>query len=62
MAVFIQRYSDATKSYKLDLKSKTDDLTGIANMRKFERDSRKFMQDCISRQKVPVYLVFDIRK
>lgn len=61
MAVFIQRYSDATKSYKLDLKSKTDDLTGIANMRKFERDSRKYMQDCISQQKVPVYLVFDIR-
>ena len=30
-------------------------------MRKFEKDSRKYMQECISRQKVPVYLVFDIR-
>lgn len=60
LAVYFQRYSDATKSYKLDLKSKTDDLTGIPNMRKFDKDAKKYCSQLLAEQKNPVYLVFDI--
>ncbi|MBQ5339044.1 MAG: EAL domain-containing protein [Oscillospiraceae bacterium] len=60
MAVFIQRYSDATKSYRLDQKSQTDELTGIPNMRKFDADAKQYAAKCAAENKTPFYLVFDI--
>ena len=60
VAVYNQRYRDASKSWKLEQISITDDLTGIPNMRKFEEASRNYMETCLTNGIQPVYLTFNI--
>ncbi|MBO6229640.1 MAG: GGDEF domain-containing protein [Ruminiclostridium sp.] len=60
LAVYFQRYGDASKSYKLQLASVTDTVTGIPNMRKFDSDAEKYTEKCLAEGKNPVYLMFDI--
>ena len=60
VAVYFQRYSDAKKSYRLELSSVTDDLTGMPNMRKLDSASRKFIETSLAEGKNPIYLVFNI--
>lgn len=60
IAVYFQRYNDAKSSYKLELASVTDDLTGIPNIRKFGDEAKEYYEKCLGEGKKPVYLVFDI--
>jgi len=60
LAVYFQRYSDATNAYKLGLASVTDELTGIPNMRKFVPEAKEYTARSTGLGKYPVYLVFDI--
>ena len=60
IAVYFQRYSDATKSWKLQQASVTDDLTGIPNMRKFDADAREYMAASLAEGRQPLFLVFDL--
>lgn len=60
IAVYFQRYSAATKSYKLELAAITDDLTGIPNMYRFDTDAKEYAEKCLKEEHAPMYLVFDI--
>ncbi len=60
LAVYFQRYGDASKSYQIRLASVTDDLTGMPNMRKFSEDAHAYCAECLARDRHPMYLVFDI--
>lgn len=60
VAVYFQRYSDAKKSYRLELSSVTDDLTGMPNMRKLDSASREYIETGLAEGKSPIYLVFNI--
>ena len=60
ISIYYQRYQDASKSYSLECSSITDDLTGIPNMRRFEREARDFTAASLKSGRKPVYLLFDI--
>jgi len=60
VAVYHQRYRDASKSWKLEQISVTDDLTGIPNMRKFEEASKAYMESSFASGTQPVFLTFNI--
>lgn len=60
VAVYNQRYRDATKSWKLEQISVTDDLTGIPNMRKFEEAARTYTEQSLARDVQPIYLAFNL--
>lgn len=60
VAVYFQRYSDATKSWKLEQITVTDDLTGIPNMRKFDEDAKAYAEKSLAEGKSPIYLTFNI--
>ena len=60
IAVYSQRYSDAKKSWRLQLISVTDDLTGIPNVRKFVDDSKIYLEKCFAADEHPIFLVMTI--
>ena len=60
IAVYNQRYSDAKKSWKLELASITDDLTGLPNMRKFNQAAIDYTDQLLKEGTVPLYLVLGI--
>ena len=60
VAVYNQRYRDATKSWRLKQISVTDDLTGISNMRKLEESAKAAIDAGLAAGKQPVYLLFNI--
>ena len=61
VAVYNQRYRDASKSWKLEQISVTDDLTGISNMHRFEQAAREYAEKSLAEGKRPVYLTFNIK-
>jgi len=60
VAVYHQRYRDATKSWELGRITVTDDLTGISNMHNFEQVSRTYLAESLAQGKNPVYLTFNL--
>ena len=60
VAVYHQRYRDATKSWELGRITVTDDLTGISNMHNFEQLSRTYLAESLAQGKNPVYLTFNL--
>lgn len=61
ISVYFQRYRDASKSWKLEQIAVTDDLTGMPNIRKFEEESKTYLEKSFSSGKTPRFLVFDIQ-
>ena len=61
VAVYNQRYRDASKSWKLERISTTDDLTGISNMHKFVQASKNYTEESLIQGKHPIYLLFNIQ-
>ena len=60
VAVYHQRYRDATKSWELGRITVTDDLTGISNMHNFEQVSLTYLAESLAQGKNPVYLTFNL--
>ena len=60
VAVYNQRYRDATKSWKLEQIAVTDDLTGISNMHRFEQAAADYLEQSFAEGKQPVYLTLNI--
>lgn len=60
VAVYNQRYRDASKSWKLEQISVTDDLTGISNMHRFETAAAEYAEKSLAEGRQPVYLTFNI--
>ena len=60
VAVYHQRYRDASKSWELGRITVTDDLTGISNMHNFEEVSKTYMEESLAQGKKPIYLTFNL--
>ena len=60
VAVYHQRYRDATKSWELGRITVTDDLTGISNMHNFEEVTKAYLAESLAQGKKPVYLTFNL--
>ena len=60
VAVYHQRYRDATKSWELGRITVTDDLTGISNMHNFEEVTKAYLAESLAQEKKPVYLTFNL--
>ena len=60
VAVYHQRYRDATKSWELGRITVTDDLTGISNMHNFEEVTKAYLSESLAQGKSPVYLTFNL--
>ena len=60
VAVYHQRYRDATKSWELGRITVTDDLTGISNMHNFEQATKAYLSESLAQGKSPVYLTFNL--
>lgn len=61
ISMYSQRYQEASKSYRLECSAITDVLTGLPNMRRFDKEAREHAAESLSEGKQPIYLLFDIQ-
>ncbi len=60
ISVYFQRYREAWDSYNIEQSAVTDSLTGMPNMRRFEKDAKAYMEDSMEKGQYPMYLLFDV--